>query len=1022
MGGSRSGSFVGRDVELTTLERALADVRRGHGRFLLVTGEPGIGKTTLVERFVAAAAEADVQVGVGRAWEGAGAPPWWIWREALRPLDVEIELPKTLANDAVRFACLEMVAESVRDIAASAPLILVLDDLQWADVSSLLAAKLLARTLARMPLLLIGTLREPAPIREDLGAALAGLHREATVVPLAALTRADIAMLAAERGLDGSAIDMTLSLSGGNPLFATRLLDDADARRELASGHEPPIPTGVMDVLVGHLHQLSAEERLLIEWAAVAGDPLDLRLVTTASGFSLDQARTAVEHARKAGVFTRAGPARFAHDLIRSATYGIIPTARRAAMHLAIARALAGRDDAEIRIADHTFLADPDDVSEEAILAARAAAKAAIARLAYEQAVVMAERVVLAEERAGRQAGIATALALLSEAKLLAGDADGSTAAAERALTVARKCDEAEPRARAALALGLRRTMGMPNPALVEAIGEALARMDASDARSATENLALRCSLEARLGAALQPMIDPPRALASARTAIERARGSADRALLARTIHEARPAFRPLDPFRERHALDSELLSLATILGDTNLAAHAHGRLFWLALEAGDAILADLHLAEYEGLATELKVAQHEVGAISARAVRAGMCGDWDEANRALDVLDATRERWAPQLASRMPVDQVIVMRTNLCALQGNFASSDDAVRAAPPMFRPLFELLFDVRRGRIDRAAKSYAAVAAMYLHGEAGFVIRIYLAEAAIGLRQATHAAQLSALLEPWSGRHAVGTPFPSYEGSVDRLLAGLAVLERDSPRAERLYESAITAEEALGATPFADRTRRESHALLGERSAAPGSPASSVTRAASRDPRARGEVTLAHEGDTWLVRFGEEEVRLKDVVGLQYIAYLLARPDVPVSAIELFSLRALVRGDRPLQTTGDAGERLDPSAVAAYRARARDLKLRLEDASSRNDAGAVEAARGELELIEEELRAAVGLGGRMRRASSERERVRVNVTTRIRKAVERVRERAPQAAHHLGTAIRTGTTCIYRRPPGK
>ena len=1011
MGRAPSGSFVGREHELATLARALADVQRGEGRFLLVTGEPGIGKTTLVERFIASATEANLLVGVGRAWEGAGAPPWWIWREALRPLGVEIELPKTLANDEARFACLEMVAETVRDIAASAPLILVLDDLQWADASSLLAAKLLARTLARMPLLLIGTLREPAPIRKDLAPALADLRREAIAVPLAAFTRSDIATLAAQRGLDGSAIDTTLSISGGNPLFATRLLDDAEARPELAGGREPPIPTGVMDVLVRHLDQLGDDGRLLVEWAAVAGDPLDLPLVATASGLSSDQALAAVDHARRTRVFTRAGPARFAHDLLRAATYGSIETPRRAAMHLAIARALGGRADAEIRIADHTFLADPD--SEEAVRTARAGAKTAIARLAYEQAVVMAERVVLGEERAGRQAALATALALLSEARLLAGDAEGSTAAAERALSVARKSDEAEPYARAALALGLRRTMGMPNPALVAAIGEALERMNSSAPENATETLALRCGLEARLGAALQPMIDPPRALASARMAIERARGSSDRMLLARTIHEARPAFRLLEPFAERHMLDSELLSLATVLGDTNLAAHAHGRLFWLALEAGDAISTDLHLAEYEGLATSLKVAQHEVGAMSARAVRAGMCGDWDEANRALDLLDATRERWAPALASRMPIDHVIFMRANLCALRGSPASGDAAVSAAPPMMRPLLELVFDTRLGRLDRAAKSYPAVAGTYLQGEVGVRFLIYLAEAAIALREATHAAQLSSLLEARSGRHAVGTPFPSYEGSIDRLLAGLAILQGDSRRADRLYEAAIAAEEALGATPFAERTRRErdSHA-------APGRPAS---RAAGRPHRGRDDLALTHEGDTWIVHFGEEEARIKDAVGLQYVAYLLARPNVPVSAIELFSLRALVRGDAPLQPTlSDAGERLDPSAVAAYRARARDLRLRLDDASSRHDAGAVEAAKGELELIEEELRAAVGLGGRMRRASSETERVRVNVTTRIRKAIERLRERAPQAAHHLATAIRTGATCIYRRSP--
>jgi hypothetical protein len=137
---SRTRAFVGRADELGRLENALVDARRGDGRFVLVTGTPGIGKTRLVDELVSRAGDDGLQIGIGRAWEGAGAPAWWIWREALRPLGVDLTFPSTLANDESRFACLELVAEAVRDLAEAAPLVLVLDDLQWADVSSLLAA------------------------------------------------------------------------------------------------------------------------------------------------------------------------------------------------------------------------------------------------------------------------------------------------------------------------------------------------------------------------------------------------------------------------------------------------------------------------------------------------------------------------------------------------------------------------------------------------------------------------------------------------------------------------------------------------------------------------------------------------------------------------------------------------------------------------------------------------------------------------------------------------------------------
>jgi non-specific serine/threonine protein kinase len=108
------------------------------------------------------------------------------------------------------------------------------------------------------------------------------------------------------------------------------------------------------------------------------------------------------------------------------------------------------------------------------------------------------------------------------------------------------------------------------------------------------------------------------------------------------------------------------------------------------------------------------------------------------------------------------------------------------------------------------------------------------------------------------------------------------------------------------------------------------------------------------------------------------------------------------------------------LDRDAIVAYRARARDLRASIDEAATRHDDGAAEIARRELAFLEDELRGAIGLGGRSRRAASEIERIRVNVTTRIRKAIDRLRQRAPGLAHHLSTTIKTGTTCTYRRPP--
>jgi hypothetical protein len=357
------------------------------------------------------------------------------------------------------------------------------------------------------------------------------------------------------------------------------------------------------------------------------------------------------------------------------------------------------------------------------------------------------------------------------------------------------------------------------------------------------------------------------------------------------------------------------------------------------------------------------------------------------------------------------------MMRAAIGTARGDASHVDVALREATPMMRPLIELVFDARLGRLEGAPKAFRACAGALLGKEPAFVVRLLLGEACVRLRETAYAERLTALLEPWSGRHAVSTPLPFYWGSVDRLLAGFAALTGDTARAERLYDSAISAEEALGAFPHAEQTRSERAALLSPRSPPPRS-----ARDAGRDRTRRGPpIHLTHEGDTWMIRFGDEEARTKDVVGLHYLAYLLARPDIAVPAVELFAARAHAPGGAPAAVpSGSAGEILDAKAVASYRARARDLRESLDAAVANNDLGAIEVARHELDLIEDELRAAVGLGGRLRRSGSETERVRVSVTTRIRKAIDRLRERSPLAAHHLGAAIRTGSTCIYNSPP--
>lgn len=183
----RRPSFVGREAERALLSDALTDAVAGRGRFIMVTGARGIGKTSLTDAVVKVAEDRGVALAIGRAWPGAGAPPWWIWTEVFEALGESLALPRTLASDEARFACLEEIAQRVRARGAKAPILLVLDDLQDVDTSSLLALTLVARTIARLGVLVVATLPDPDPSPPESAVLIAALRREATSIRLEGL-------------------------------------------------------------------------------------------------------------------------------------------------------------------------------------------------------------------------------------------------------------------------------------------------------------------------------------------------------------------------------------------------------------------------------------------------------------------------------------------------------------------------------------------------------------------------------------------------------------------------------------------------------------------------------------------------------------------------------------------------------------------------------------------------------------------------------------------------------------------
>jgi len=198
-------------------------------------------------------------------------------------------------------------------------------------------------------------------------------------------------------------------------------------------------------------------------------------------------------------------------------------------------------------------------------------------------------------------------------------------------------------------------------------------------------------------------------------------------------------------------------------------------------------------------------------------------------------------------------------------------------------------------------------------------------------------------------------------------------------------------------------------------------------------TKPPLHRTTHLFRQEGDYWTIRYDDTLFRLKHVRGLHYIARLLQQP---YQALHVFDLVMLARplaspGPIPKRSSsptaaargvgwGDAGEILDLQARTAYKQRLQELQAALEVAQQGNDVGRQAVVQLEIDMLLEQLTAAVGMGGRSRHAASQAERARVNVTNGIKAALAKIAVHSPPLAQYLTLTIKTGLLCSYTPLP--
>ena len=656
-------AFAGRVDQLDALIAAWKEAAEGARRVVLVSGEPGIGKTRLVTELVRTAHERGSIVLWGRCDEEAGAP-YAPFAEALRqyasttpPERLRAELgalggelvrivpdlaarvpglaePMNADADTERYRLFDSVADLLAGMSAEQAVVLVLDDLHWADKPSLVLLRHLVRSSTPMRVLVLATYRDTDLDRtHPLSDVLADLRAQPGVdrLDLQGLDADEVTGLmtaAAGHDLEGNALDLAHALHAeteGNPFFVGEVLRhlaetgaivQLDGRWTAAAGiSELGIPEGIREVVGRRLSRLSDAVNQALAVAAVIGPVFDLPVVESAGGPSGDELFDALDEATQSGLVREVPGARgryaFAHALVRSALYEELTTNRRVRMHWKVGEALESRyasdldahlDELAYHFGEGALAGEPT----KAVEFARRAGERAAGDLAFESAAADFERALGSLELVDHAEPAARCDLLLARADALhlAGD-ERRRAAVFDAARAARSLGDADRLARAASVLvstsSTSTSIGSVDDELVALLDEALAALP-------TGPSPVRAQLLSSLAVELSAEPESGRHSAPAREALEMARTTRDPETLGYVLTRSWPTLDGTRPWHtEWKAVNEEAEVAAVETGDTRALLEVHNYLTWIAAMMGDRPELERRFEAYVRLADQMR-------------------------------------------------------------------------------------------------------------------------------------------------------------------------------------------------------------------------------------------------------------------------------------------------------------------------------------------------------------------------------------------------------------------------------